>query len=386
LAGCAQATPAPIPTLAVTPSSGATQAVTAAAAAPSGSVTASAEIVPLQSIDLGFVGYGQIGEVKVAEGDVVKAGDLLASQDNLAQLQAALAASQAALDSAQKSYDNLVANAPQAKADAELAVLKAQKAVDDAQKAVKSKQFQRASQQTIDIARANLIVAKKALDDAQTIYDQNKARSSEDVNYAAALAQLASAQQKELQAQYNFDYVSALPDPLDVQTAQANLDVAQGNLQAANLAWSQVKDGLAGPEFVAAQSQLSAAQAALAAAQTAVGHAQITAPFSGTVVAVNVSTGQIVNPGQVALTLADLSALQAQTTDLSERDIQRVSLGQTATVSVTGVEKQLTGKVTQIARRATKLGGDTVYQVTIRLDHPDAGLRWGMSATVQIGG
>jgi hypothetical protein len=42
--------------------------------------------------------------------------------------------------------------------------------------------------------------------------------------------------------------------------------------------------------------------------------------------------------------------------------------------------------VVKIAGRATKVGGDTVYQVTVAFDAQPEGLLWGMSATVRIGG
>ncbi|HEY3345847.1 MAG TPA: HlyD family efflux transporter periplasmic adaptor subunit [Anaerolineaceae bacterium] len=382
LAGCAKATPAPIPTLAVTPSSGGGTPVPS----DSGAVTASAEIVPAQSADLSFAAIAIVQEIKVHEGDSVHAGDVLASQDNLSQLQAAVDASQAALTTAQATYDSLVTNAPVARANAELTLATAQKTFDDAKKAVASKQFQRATQQTIDIARANLIVANKALDDAETIYNQNKNRSSTDVVFAAALAQLAAAQQRQQSAQYNLNYVSSLPDPLSIQTAQANLDVAQANLDAAQAASARVKDGPDPDTAAADQAQIAGAKATLSAAQSALAHATLKAPFDGTVVAVSASAGEAVNPGQVVLTLASLKAFQVETTDLSERDVNRVSLGQPVTISVPGLSKDFPGKVTRIAQRATKVGGDTVYKVTIAFDAQPGGLLWGMSANVRIGG
>ncbi|HWT78130.1 MAG TPA: hypothetical protein VN648_04930, partial [Candidatus Methylomirabilis sp.] len=281
--GITGARPTPLPTVVLggngQPAAGASSPTPAAPVqSSSGSVSASTEVVPAQSADLGFIAPGKIQEMKVAEGDRVKVGDVLASQDNLAQLQAAVNASQLVLGTAQTDYDNLLANAPVARAAAELALAQAQKARDDANKAMQSKQFQRASQQTIDIARANLIVAQKALDDAEAIYNNNKNRSSTDVNYAAALSQLAAAQQRQQQSQANLNYVTSLPDAVDVQITQANLDVADANLQAAKDSWDRVKDG-ADPNLVAAdQARIAAAQSDLATAQLALDRAAIKAP------------------------------------------------------------------------------------------------------------
>ena len=89
-------------------------------------------------------------------------------------------------------------------------------------------------------------------------------------------------------------------------------------------------------------------------------------------------------PGQVVLTLADLSHLQVQTTDLSERDVTRVSVGQQATVYVEALDVEIGGQVVDIAPQANTVGGDVVYAVTIELDEQPPGLRWGMSVEVEI--
>jgi multidrug efflux pump subunit AcrA (membrane-fusion protein) len=330
LAGCASGAATPIPTLALNTPSAGNRTPTPSSSSSGGEVTASAEIVPAQSADLAFASLAVIRAIHVAEGDTVKAGQVLAEQDNVSMLQSAVDAARAALVTAQNNYNSLLANAPVSRANAELTLAQATKAFDDARKARDSKQFQRASQQTIDIAQANLIVANKALEDAETIYNQNKNRSSTDVVYAAALAQLAAAQQKQQQAQYNLNYVSALPSPVDVTTAQANLDVAQANLDAAKAAYERVKDGANPDDVAASQAQIAAAQSAIAAAQTALDRAALKAPFDGTVVSVAAAAGETASPGQVILSLADLANLQAQTTDLSERDVARVQVGQPA--------------------------------------------------------
>lgn len=385
LVGCSPAPSTPIPTLVINSASGGEPTASSLEGeGNSAGVTASAEIVPNQSADLSFAGTGIIQEIKIREGDLVHAGDTLASQDNLTQLQAAVAASEANLASIQKNYEKLVASAPVIRANAQLTLLQAQKAQENAQKAAKSKQFQRATQQTIDIAKANLIVANKALDDAETIYNQNKNRSSTDVVYAAALSQLAAAQQRQQQAQYNLNYVTSLPGPLEVEIAQANLDVANANLEAAQQTWDQVKDTPDTPELAASKALLATAESNLVNAKLALERGVLKAPFEGTVVSVHSIPGEAVLPGQVIISLADLGKLLVETTDLSERDIVRVSIGQAAAIHVESLGKDYPGKVVMIAPQASKLGGDVVYQVTITFDQQPEGIRWGMSATVRI--
>ncbi len=83
--------------------------------------------------------------------------------------------------------------------------------------------------------------------------------------------------------------------------------------------------------------------------------------------------------------LADLDHLQVKTTDLSERDIPRVRIGQAVTVFIEALGETVTGKVVDIAPLADVLGGDVVYQTSIALDSIPEGLRAGMSVEVQFG-
>ncbi len=84
------------------------------------------------------------------------------------------------------------------------------------------------------------------------------------------------------------------------------------------------------------------------------------------------------------MTLADLTHLQVETTDLSERDIARVVAGQPATVRSEALGADMPGRVVRIAPQAIVVGGDVIYPVLIDLEAPPPGLRWGMSVNVEI--
>ena len=89
-------------------------------------------------------------------------------------------------------------------------------------------------------------------------------------------------------------------------------------------------------------------------------------------------------PGQVVLTLADLSQLQVETTDLSERDVTEVQLGHEARVYVEALNADVPGRVARISPLASTVGGDVVYTVVVDLDEQPEGLRLGMSVEVEI--
>jgi multidrug resistance efflux pump len=134
---------------------------------------------------------------------------------------------------------------------------------------------------------------------------------------------------------------------------------------------------LAEAVLVAAQRQLETAKADLT-------QATLTAPFDGTIISINIAAGELVQPGQVLITLADLKSLQIETTDLSERDIANVQLGQGALVYVEALDTELNGTVTSISPIAEIVGGDVVYKVILTLDGQPDGLFWGMNAEVKI--
>lgn len=110
----------------------------------------------------------------------------------------------------------------------------------------------------------------------------------------------------------------------------------------------------------------------------------LVAPFNGTVASIQAKAGELVQVNQVVLTLATLDNLQITTTDLSERDIASVKVGQTANVYIEALDITVTGKVIRISPMAETTGGDIVYPVTIELDEQPEGLLWGMSAEVEI--
>jgi multidrug resistance efflux pump len=84
------------------------------------------------------------------------------------------------------------------------------------------------------------------------------------------------------------------------------------------------------------------------------------------------------------IVLGDVAHMQIKTTDLSERDIVDVEIGQSVNVYIEALDLTVTGKVAQISPISETVGGDVVYPVTIELDEQPQGLLWGMTAEVEI--
>jgi HlyD family secretion protein len=205
----------------------------------------------------------------------------------------------------------------------------------------------------------------------------NKNRNQDDVVFAAALSQLAAAQQAVDRAKYNYDYVQGLPSPLDVQEAEANLQVAQAQLLTAKQEWEKVKDG---PN----EQDVTAAKARVAAAQATLDMDKLKAPFAGTITAVNIKPGDQASPTVAAFQIDDLTHLYVDI-DVSEVDIDRVEIGQPVTLTLDAIQgSEFQGSVSDIAPIGKSAGGSVNFTVTVEITEKNEQIRPGMTAAANI--
>lgn len=173
---------------------------------------------------------------------------------------------------------------------------------------------------------------------------------------------------------------------LDTSIQEAKVREAEANLLAAEIQLAyQKRLGLDPVHLETAEADVARARALLDSANAILAsQSTLTAPFDGTIVSLDIAPAETVVPGQVVIVLGDLSSFRVETTDLSERDVLRVHIGQPATVFIEALNEEFSGEVIDIDRISSTLGGDVVYTVTIELDRQPQGLLWGMSADVQI--
>lgn len=173
---------------------------------------------------------------------------------------------------------------------------------------------------------------------------------------------------------------------LDTAMLEAKVKEAEAGVAAADAQIRYLNRLATDPlHYESAQADLERAQALLDSAKvTLASQSTLTAPFDGTVISVDIAPAETVVPGQVVIVLGDLTRYQVETTDLSERDVTRVQVGQPAKVFIEALNDEFTGKVTDIDRVSSTLGGDVIFKVTVDLDQQPQRLLWGMSADVQI--
>ena len=380
--GVGAQSPTPLPTVVLGGNNAPVSQSASVGATPSGTanhtggVTASGFIIPAQEAHLAFTTAGNVRIVNIALGEPVKAGQVLAELDN--------AVLQAQVDQARRDLDELTSPTGIATAEQDLAA--AQQALKTAKDKADSLFYPRASDALIQNTQGEIDLAKQQLTRATDAYRLVAHLVNDDGRKATALVAMTNAQlnMNRLIAQYN--WYAGKPTDIDAAMAQANLDAAQAGVQEAQWYVSAVK-GQAYPTDATGSklAQLENARDNLAAAQEKLDGSRLIAPFAGTVSSVHMVAGDYVSPGVILMVVSDINRLQVQTTDLSERDVPQVKVGQSVTVLVKALNQNVNGHVTILSPVADTLGGDVVYQTTIDLDLPlPDGLRAGMSVDVQF--
>jgi macrolide-specific efflux system membrane fusion protein len=179
---------------------------------------------------------------------------------------------------------------------------------------------------------------------------------------------------------------------LDPTQAQLQVDIAQGNVDAA------LAKGTGTTALLTAYRQ---AQLALKQAQDTLASTTLTAPGDGTITSITGSVGQKVGAGSNSSASSSTTSTTTTTqsgfvvvTDLknlvlhanvSESDVSKLKGDQAATVTVNAMQAQpIQAKVAQVDLTPTTSNNVVQYGVTLALTSPPEGLRPGQSASVEI--
>ena len=130
-----------------------------------------------------------------------------------------------------------------------------------------------------------------------------------------------------------------------------------------------------------ARGQRDAAEAAASAARSQLTYYTITAPFAGVVMRRDAEPGDLATGSQVLFVVADESSLRI-TTDLDERDIARVAVGQSALIRADAFpERSFEATVTEMTPQGD--AATRVFRVRLGLA-ADTPLRAGMTVETNI--
>lgn len=396
-------------------------------------VSATGVVTPEQEALLSVSAGGVVEDVLVEKGDDVSEGEVLVQLEGTEQQIAVVAAAELelanalfALDALYKDTNLMAAQALRSAETAEKAledlnnrdlqealalqaVADAQKAVDTTERNARYSQST-ASQADIDAQRAQVVLARDALDKANEDYEPHANKSENNTTRAHFLARQAAAQQVYDNAVRRLNAMEGTSSEVDINVAEAEYITAQAALLQAQRDLERVLDGPdageialleaqidkghrdfetfnAGPDpddVGLAEARLANAEAQLAAAKELLADLELVAPFAGVISAVHVNPSEWVAPGSPVLLIADLNNLQVKTTDLSEIDVAQISLGDTAVVTFDALpDLVLEGTVISIAPKADE-GSGVNFPVIIELSEIPAALRWGMTSFVDI--
>jgi multidrug resistance efflux pump len=340
-------------------------------------VISAGHLVPHQSVYLTFLASGRVEEVLVQKGDHVSQGQVLVRLGDREQVEAALAGAQAQVIAAQQAHDLLVRSADLGHAQAWQVYMNAQKVRATAKLA-----WDRLDQQTIqtdiDNAQADATSRKTDLENAQKDLDKYS-------NLPADNATRKSYEDKLRTAQTNYDTAVQKAEDLTNRrdAVHAALNAALAAEAEAKRTYENTQDGPEPDRLSLVQAQLDAAMAQADAAQIALEHYELKAPFAGTLADINVSVHQMVSPQMWVVALADASEWYVDTSDLTEMDAVKISVGQAAQVTADALPGvTMNGEVESISRAPIIQGGDVLYTVHIRLTDPAPSLLWGMTMEV----
>lgn len=319
--------------------------------------------------------------------------DLALVRAQLAQLQAGAAPADIAV--ARQDIVQAEAALAQARAAATAAVETARlswemagNALRDAQDAYSRIYWEneRLRQQGIELSQAQKdaeAAAWRRVQDATAAMEQGRVayeRAQQDGQAAVTAAEARLAQ-----ARTRLQTLLAGPTPEALAQAQSRVDRAQANLDL-------VRAGAATPEIAILEKELALAELALEEAQASLDQATVTAPFSGTVLAVAVKPGEVVGALSALVRIADLEALEIQAR-IDEVDVGQVAAGQPVTVTLDAYPgRPLRGVVGEIAPAVTVESGSAFYRARIMLERavpPEPAtapitLRLGMAASLTI--
>ncbi|HEV8397425.1 MAG TPA: HlyD family efflux transporter periplasmic adaptor subunit [Vicinamibacterales bacterium] len=302
---------------------------------PSNALTASGNVEATE-VQVGPEVGGRLVELRVAEGDRVKAGDVIAT-----------------LDTSDTELQIGRARAERAAAAAQLHLFEAGARAEDVRQA----------EAQVDATTSEIAAIDVEIKNAQTDLDR----------FEALLSANAGSQKQRDDARARVDL------------ARERRRAAEERVRVSRRALDRVRAGARKEELEGARARVATVDAQLAVLEKGLRDAQVTAPTGGVVTQKLVDAGEIVAPRVPIVVVTDLDHAWANVF-VPEPMVPRIKLGQAATVR-TDAGDRVPGKVTFVSRRAefTPRNVQTadersklVYRVKVTVDNAAGVLKQGM--------
>ena len=363
-------------------------------------VTAPGQLVGTREVLLGFQASGQLADINVRPGDLVKAGQMLA-QLNLrpleekletARLELAQAEAKHARDLSEAQLDLQIVEAELSQEKMKLPSLAAAKAVLTAAQAELQEVLAGPDENEITVAAAELRQAEIVLKQAQWEYDQVAYRGDVGARPEAAKLEEATLAYEAKLASYNLAVQEA--SPADIANARAKVQQAQADYDQA-----RAEQGVNGQQLAILEARVKKARLAVEALQAGIDPAlaravkiaeedlkaaTLLAPFDGAILEVQAKPGETVIDRAGVILMADATALEVST-KVIEEDLPLVQVGQPVEVFFDAVpEAAVRGRVARIVPQRISGEDRPLYPVYLSLDELPQNIISGMTADASI--
>jgi len=200
-------------------------------------------------------------------------------------------------------------------------------------------------------------------------------------DYVARGAVLAQIRHQDLKNQ--LDQATATLSAAQAQHVEATNDYERAKTLYASESLTKPDFDRAQAKFDSTLAAVDQAKANVHQAQLALQDADLTAPFSGYILARNIELGNLAAPGTPAFTIADTSAVKISF-GVPDYAVRRLRLGQQFSIHLQDDPKEYNGRVTSIAASADEK--NRVFAIEVTVPNPKAPLKPGMIASLSLTG
>ncbi|NPV74998.1 MAG: efflux RND transporter periplasmic adaptor subunit [Anaerolineae bacterium] len=362
-------------------------------------ITGTGNLIAGQEVDLGFSTDGLIREIKVHLGDQVKAGQVLATLDEIDQLQIALDDWKLQLNAARKALDDLLNSGDKALAQALKKYAAAKETYEEAKKNLRQPGDARCAPAKTEEYYYNYLYAQDRVNEWEDYLQYGN--TGYGVNYI--LKVLKPMRQERDAAYYNLKYCEGYTEQ-EILESNANLQLAEANLKKSEAIYQNLlaNAGVDPAQVEIARARLKTAEIQVIKAQNDLDGATIVAPIDGTVVALNAEEGQTVvaiNKIQDAssdatiytsefITISDLRTPYLDV-KIDETDLQNFAVGCPAKISFDAIPgRTFSGKVAQVDPALVTAENVSMVHGLVELKDaemmPGKPLPLGLTASVEI--
>jgi multidrug efflux pump subunit AcrA (membrane-fusion protein) len=342
-------------------------------------VIAEGEVVPAKELQIFASTNAKVEEILVEEGQLVEAGEVILRFEMTEQLTAELEVAKLENLQASQALDDLTLYGNLQKQTAFQRVLDAQSGRRVAQIAW-DKFDEDQYNDDLEIIKEDVINARQELDDAKeelkeylNLEEDNSQRKNRQDDVDEAQLALNESERELEQKEQEYDQLQ-----LNLELTEAELDTA----------WEEYRkfdqNKLNKDQLSLAEQRLVATQARVTALQSAIEDLQVTAPFAGTIVKIDVEEGESVFIGQPISTVADFSTWYVESIDISELDITDFEIGDSVTLEFDAFDgESIKGEVVMINEFPELKFNDVLYRVRFNLEKNELPLRWKMSVIIK---